>query len=424
MIVPSIDIMDGKAVQLVGGERLELEAGDPLAVAERFGLVGELAVIDLDAAMGKGDNSAMIEQLVRRYPCRVGGGIRDEQRARRWLDAGARRIILGSAAEPDLLSRLPRQRLIAALDARDGEVVVDGWRQRTGRRVEDRIGELRAHVGGFLITAVEREGALKGVDLERVRALRALCGEARLTFAGGVRTAAEVGDLDALGVDAQVGMALYKKVFDLADAVGACLRSDRPDGLWPTVVCDERGVALGLCYSDLGSLRAALAERAGVYHSRRRGLWRKGASSGAAQELVRIDLDCDRDCLRFTVRQQGAGFCHAGTRTCWGADGGLGRLARRLAEPATRRDAKSYTTRLLQDCELMQSKLMEEAGELVEAASGDEVTHEAADVIYFTLVRMQAAGVDLEAVERELDRRALRLSRRPGDAKPGREASP
>lgn len=184
MIVPSIDLMDGKAVQLVGGEQLEIDAGDPFAVARRLGLAGELAVIDLDAAMGRGDNSGIIERLVRDYPCRVGGGIRTEAIARRWLDAGAQRVIIGSAAEPELLSRLPRDRTIAALDARDGEVVIDGWRRGTGRGVEEPIAELRELVGGFLVTAVEREGALRGVDLDRASALRELCGDARLTFAG------------------------------------------------------------------------------------------------------------------------------------------------------------------------------------------------------------------------------------------------
>ena len=182
------------------------------------------------------------------------------------------------------------------------------------------------------------------------------------------------------------------------------MQSDRPDGLWPTVVADERGVALGLVYSDLASLRAALEQGRGVYHSRSRGLWLKGASSGATQELLRIDADCDRDSLRFTVRQQPPGFCHRGTRTCFGADRGLGALARRLAERRSDAPAGSYTARLLADPALLGAKLREEAAELAAAEARDHVIHEAADVLYFTLAALARHGVDLAEVEAALDR--------------------
>ena len=127
MIIPSIDLQSGNAVQLIGGKEKELDAGDPRPIAELFGRVGEIAVIDLDAALGTGNNRDTILDLLGRAPCRVGGGIRDVDTARFWLDAGARKIILGTAARPDILEQLPRERVIAALDAVDGEVVEEGW---------------------------------------------------------------------------------------------------------------------------------------------------------------------------------------------------------------------------------------------------------------------------------------------------------
>lgn len=417
MIVPSIDLMDGRAVQLVGGERLELDAGDPGPWMERFALVGEVAVVDLDAALGRGDNREVIEALCRLGPCRVGGGIRSYEAARTWLDAGATRLVLGTAAEPELLRRLPRERLVAALDARDDEVVVEGWRRGTGRGIEERVAELAPFVGGFLVTFVEREGRLGGTRLERVPAIVAAAGEARVTVAGGVTTPEEVRELDRLGADAQVGMALYTGRLDLADAFTAPLVSDRPDGLWPTVVEDELGQALGLCYSSLESVRAALSARAGVYHSRRRGPWRKGATSGDTQELLRVAADCDRDALRFSVRQRGRGFCHAGSRGCFGEDRGLAALARRLAGRSEVAPAGSYTSRLLTDPDLLRAKLVEEAAELADARGEEEVVWEAADLLYFTLTTLARAGVPLDAVEAELERRARRLSRRGGEAK-------
>ncbi len=419
MIIPSIDLMGGNAVQLVGGERHEVDAGDPRPLARKFGLVGDVAVIDLDAALGRGDNRATIEDLLAIAPCRVGGGIRDADSARRWLDAGARQVILGTAATPEVLGELPRERVIAALDARDGEVVVEGWTKGTGRGVLERIEELRAYVGGFLVTFVEVEGSMKGLPIDRIREIVQAAGDAKVTVAGGVRGATEIAQADALGADCQVGMALYKGEIDLADSLAACLTSDRPDGLWPTIVCDERNEALGLAYSNLRSLRDAIENQRGTYWSRSRdSLWVKGASSGAEQELLGVSVDCDRDALRFTVRQAGAGFCHTGSRSCFGQASGLGQLSRRLTSTLADAPEGSYTKRLASDPDLLRAKLVEEANELCDAASPADVAWETADVLYFALVAMTRSGVTLEEVERQLDLRAMKVSRRKGDAKP------
>ncbi len=171
----------------------------------------------------------------------------------------------------------------------------------------------------------------------------------------------------------------------------------------------------GSVYSSADSLGAAIDERRGIYWSRSRGeLWRKGETSGATQELLRVDADCDRDALRFTVRQAGSGFCHRETRSCWGPDRGLGALERRLLDRIANPVADSYTDRLVRDPALLAAKLAEEAGELAEAATDAEIAWEAADVLYFTLTTLAARGVTLDAATRELDRRALKVKRRDG----------
>jgi phosphoribosyl-ATP pyrophosphohydrolase len=421
MIIPSIDLMDGHAVQLVGGRDKALDAGDPLPIAERFRLAGQIAVIDLDAALGRGSNAETIRRLLRVAPCRVGGGIRSVDAALDWLDAGAEKVILGTAAVSEVLSQLPRERVIAALDADRDEVMVEGWRRATGQRVAERIVALRDLVSGFLVTLIEREGRMCGlgeVERQRAREFVSLAGDARVTIAGGVTTADDIAFLDRIGADAQVGMALYAGQLDFADAIAAPLTSDRDDGLWPTVVADQHGVALGLAWSSRDSLREAVRMQRGVYQSRQRGLWIKGATSGSTQELLRIDLDCDRDCLRFTVRQSGDGFCHRNTRTCWGRDGGIPALARRLLALRENAPAGSYTRRLLGDPALLRAKLVEEAGELADTTSAEHAAAEAADVIYFALVAGARRGATLEAVEAELNRRAGTVRRRPGDVKP------
>lgn len=415
MIVASIDLMGGQAVQLVGGRALALEAGDPRPLAKRFGILGEIAVVDLDAALGTGSNTELMRELIRLAPCRVGGGIRDIETARSWLDAGATKVVLGTAAVPEVLRALPRERVVAALDAVDGRVVVEGWQQETEVEVPAAMDALGPYVSGFLVTFVEREGRLEGIDPEAVARLVEAAGGVPLTVAGGVTTARDIAALDSLGVDAQVGMALYTGKLHPADGLTAPLVSDRADGLWPTIVTDERGVALGLAWSSAESVRAAVDEQAGIYHSRRRGLWRKGETSGARQELLRVEVDCDRDALRFTVHQHGAS-CHTGARTCFGDERGFGRLQTTVSRRAGEAPAGSYTRRLLDDPRLLGAKLAEEAGELAAAEARDDVIHEAADLIYFTMVKLAAAGIGVGEVEAELDRRSLRVSRREGKA--------
>ena len=207
---------------------------------------------------------------------------------------------------------------------------------------------------------------------------------------------------------------------DVVGAFIACLRTDRPDGLYTTVVCDEHDVCLGLVYSNEQSIRTALSERKGVYWSRSRGgLWRKGDSSGMHQTLLSVKFDCDGDAMRFSVVQHGEppAFCHLMTKTCWGPVHGLHHLEEVLIDRRKSAPAGSYTKRLFDDPDLLQKKLLEEVQELIEATEPDHVAAEAADVIYFMMTRCVAAGVGLRDIERHLDKRTLKVTRRPGNAK-------
>ena len=418
MIISSIDLMDGRAVQLRRGKELVLDGGDPIERLDAFAVAGEVAVVDLDAAMGKGSNTDLMREMVRRAPCRVGGGIRDADSAKAWLDAGATKVVIGTAASVEFCSQLPRDRVVAAVDAEGGTVVIEGWQTRTGYDVVDRISELVGSVGGFLLTQVEREGEMGGFDRELVERAVEAAGGARVTAAGGITTTEEVAELDRMGADAQVGMALYTDRLSLGAALGAPLHKDI-GGLWPTVVCTEDGTALGLAWSSRESLEAAVAQRRGIYWSRSRSeLWVKGETSGATQDLLRVDLDCDRDALRFTVRQHGTGFCHTGELACWPERFSLSTLERVIAERVKEAPASSGTARLVADADLLNAKLKEEASELADAANAAEVVHEAADLLYFTMVAAGRHGVGLEDVRCELKRRHARVSRRPMEAKP------
>lgn len=419
MIIPSIDLQNGHAVQLIGGKEFAIDGGNPLAWAEEFGIASEIGVIDLDAALGKGNNREVICEILKTHRCRVGGGIRTIEDAIFYLDAGAKQVIIGTKASPEFLSQLPKDRVMAALDTMHGEVVTEGWQTNTKAPIEERIEALKNFVGGFLVTFVEREGRMVTMDMERCRKLKELCGDVPLTVAGGLSTVEEVAELDAMGIDVQVGMALYTRKIDYVDAVLAPIKRKMPDALWPTVVCNEQGVALGLVWSNEESVRLAFKEKRGIYYSRsRQQIWRKGESSGAVQKLLRVDLDCDRDALRFTVTQAGDGFCHKGTKTCWGTEYGFSDLDATLQARKLDAPEGSYSARLFKEEGLLEAKLQEEAKELSEAADPDHAIAEAADVIYFTAAMLAKQGKSLADVERELHHRSLKVTRRGGDRKP------
>jgi phosphoribosyl-ATP pyrophosphohydrolase/phosphoribosyl-AMP cyclohydrolase len=419
MIIPSIDLMDGRAVQLRRGRERVLDGGDPLQRLKEFSVAGEVAVVDLDAALGKGSNAGLIREMVRIVPCRVGGGIRDLDTALDWLDAGAAKIMIGTAASVEFCSRLPKDRVMAAVDVERGSVVVEGWRKGTGLKAPERIRELAPVVGGFLFTQVEHEGGLAGFDLERVREAVAAAGDTRVTAAGGITAAIDVGELDRLGADAQVGMALYTGRMTLGAAISAPLSKPVERRFWPTVVCDEAGSTLGLVWSTRESVEAAVEQRRGIYWSRSRdALWVKGETSGSTQELLRVDLDCDRDALRFTVRQHGSGFCHTGDPACWPSSFSISSLEKVIRIRAgLGKESPSGTARLLADPKLLRAKLLEEAGELAEARDRESAVQEAADLLYFTLVAAARHGIGSYEINRELERRNRRVRRRPMVAK-------
>jgi phosphoribosylformimino-5-aminoimidazole carboxamide ribotide isomerase len=224
MLIPSIDLKDGAVVQLVQGERLAIRDEDVFRWVERFARFPKVQVIDLDAAMGLGDNVAIVRQIAGRLSCRVGGGVRTVGRARDLLAAGAAQVILGSAlfrdGRPDLdfakeiSEAVGRDRVIAAVDSRGGRVVIHGWKTPLSLTPLEAVHALEPYCDEFLYTHVDTEGLMGGTNLKAILELRRATSR-RLTAAGGISTRAEIDELDRQGVDAVVGMALYTGRLDL-----------------------------------------------------------------------------------------------------------------------------------------------------------------------------------------------------------------
>ena len=412
MIHPSIDILGGRVVQLRGGnpDDCKVAIDDVFGVAERFHRAGELAVIDLDAALGRGDNLELITRLCERFDCRVGGGIRDHARADRLLRAGARKLIIGTQATPDFLGRYPRERMIVALDARGGRVVDHGWTRATSDTVLDRARALEGHCSEFLYTLVDREGSLGGIDLQAVEEL-VRGTRNRIVAAGGIATVAEIVALERMGASCQLGMSIYTGVVRLADAVVESLDWGKHDGLLPVVVQDQARQVVMHAWADREALARTLETGEAWYWSRsRQELWRKGATSGHTQRVVAVRGDCDHDTLLYQIEQQGQA-CHVeGQYSCFGNEAfGLERLMEtlqsRAREAAEAGAGGSYSARLMREPGLAEAKILEEAGELAEASERRDVIWEAADVLFFTLAKLAREGIPLQAVLRELDGR-------------------
>jgi phosphoribosyl-ATP pyrophosphohydrolase/phosphoribosyl-AMP cyclohydrolase len=452
MVISSIDIQNGKVVQLKQGEELVLQRENSLELAAEFDRYGEIAVIDLDAAMGKGSNLEMIKPLLRKAECRVGGGIRTPQQAQELVSLGARKIIVGSGAFRDpakkgagvaggefavnipfletMSKKIGRERLIAAVDARAGEIVVDGWKTPTGLNLVEAAKLVEPFAGELLFTCVEREGTMTGIDLAPARKLREAV-SCQITVAGGVSTLAEIEEIAALGCDVQLGMALYTGKINLADAFIISLNWKKGSGgvpplaanpsgsplpppagatpatppMLPVIVQSSGGQVMMTGFTDKEALTETFKRGNVCFHSRTRNkLWMKGENSGNVLKLVKIRADCDRDALLATAEPAGP-VCHTGAWSCFAAnkDYTLQFLQNIIQERFRNPAPGSYTATL--DDDLVREKVLEEAKELCEAKTRDEIIWEAADLFYFSTVLMTKAGVAIQEILDELDRR-------------------
>ncbi len=222
MLIPSIDLMGGRIVQLVGGKKLKLAFDDFEYWIGRFQNYPLVQLIDLDAAMRQGDNSELITQIAKRLPCQVGGGIATAEKAAAVLAAGARRVIVGSALfggaqlvntafAEKLAQAVGGEHLVFSVDTKQGRVAVKGWKEQVELTPEEAIPQLEAHCAAFLYTHIDREGSMQGFPIEIAQQLRAVT-KRQLIVAGGIREQAEIDALGAIGVDAVAGMAVYSGI--------------------------------------------------------------------------------------------------------------------------------------------------------------------------------------------------------------------
>lgn len=425
MIISSIDLKDGKVVQLRQGKDLVLERDNPDELIAEFDRYGEVAIIDLDQALrnvkpdGSTSNTAILKRLLRRGNVRVGGGIRDAKKAKELISLGAEKVIIGSAAFTmadgssgvnvafleAMAKDVGRERIIVSVDARDGKIAVKGWTESAGIDLIEGAKAVEPYCSELLFTCVEREGTMTGIDMALVERLRAAV-KCRLVVAGGVSSIEEVVALERLGCDVQLGMALYTGKVALKDGFIDCLDWKKVE-LVTVVAQSESGEVLMVGYANREAFEKTFATGKLTFWSRSRNvLWTKGETSGNTLDVIRLRADCDRDTVLATVRPAGPA-CHTGAWTCFQtvADRpySLEYLQSVIADRFANPRPGSYTATLTP--ERVREKIEEEAEELIEAEGKDEVTWEVADLLYFMNVLMHREGVTWGDVLDELDRR-------------------
>ena len=387
MIIPSIDIMNGKAVQLKQGSEKVLEKENVLELAKYFSRFGEIAVIDLDAAMGKGNNEELIAKICKIAKCRVGGGIRDVEKAKRMLSLGAHKIIIGTAADENFLAKLPKERVLVAIDSRNGKITINGWQSDTEYSTESYVKRFANFCSGFLYTIVEKEGMLQGTNIEAYKKIQEVT-NLPITAAGGITTLDEIKQLDELNISSQLGMSIYTGKIKLEDAFCSCLDFQKQNNLIPTIVQDiDTKQVLMLAYSNEEAVKKTLTTGKVTYYSRsRKGLWTKGETSGNTQELISAKFDCDGDTILYKVKQKGVA-CHLGRYSCFeDKDFTINALYDVILDRMATLDEKSYTAKLIKNDFYLKRKIMEEAFETVNFEQGDGLGWEAADLIYHLMV--------------------------------------
>ena len=402
MIIPSIDLMNGKAVQLRQGKEEEkvLEREDVLELAKYYSMFGDIAVIDLDSAFNNGrNNEELIKQLCKIAPCRVGGGIRSVEKAQKLIAYGAKKIIIGTAASEEFLCQLPKDKVIVAIDTKNGKITTEGWTKELDKTPEDYIKHFDDLCSGYLYTIVEKEGMMQGCDMPLIEKVRAAT-KKELVAAGGISSITEIANLNKMNISTQLGMSIYTGAVKLEDAFVDCLDFEKNNGLIPTIVQDSISKqVLMLAYSTPESLRKTFETRLATYYSRsREELWTKGLTSGNTQEFLNVKFDCDSDALLFKVKQNG-NACHFDRFSCFEEkEFTMNNLYEVLKSRKESLPENSFSAKLFKDEFLIKRKIMEEAFEVVNFEQGDGLPWEVADLTYFIMALMVQNNVSLEEI--------------------------
>lgn len=312
MIIPSIDLKFGKAIQLVSGKGNPQDEREPISLSDELSVLGIGVLVDLDRAFGIGDNIKCIKEIVNRHPealWRIGGGLRNKEAVQEILNISSNvQVILGTLATSDFLSQFPKEKIVAAVDHDNGKLVTHGWSQQTNISIQEKVDEVSKYVSAIHLTHAPASDTLAGLgNYTEIKS------NVPIVLAGGIGT---LQDIKQATKDVIVGKA-FRGNITLGEAFTCTLEKRTYNELYyPTIIVQHNQV-LGLAWSTSETLQETINSRKVVLFSRKRGRWVKGESSGNIPKLLTVKTDCDNDAILISVDMNGKPWCHTGKKSCW-----------------------------------------------------------------------------------------------------------
>lgn len=445
MFIPTIDISNKKAVLVTRG-KVTTVLGDPMEKAKELAMYRHFQIVDIDAAIGnnKSPNREIIKQIVKKYPCYVGGGIRTLQDAQEMLNSSARRVIIGS--NPELLKELPMDRTILAIDLDDQDNILTHGRTITANlSLCEYLEKYVRYVEMICITFHDAEGGEHAIPFTKIKRIQKLLKaillasdenwgprSIRCAYAGGIQNIKQVRKIIKMGAIPQFGAAFWKGNFTMGDLFISLLNTkkqvnwcrcrtaiDGPkEALFPCIVQNIDGIVLGLVYCTVETLKMSIDTQKATFYSREsRQVWIKGESSGNYHTLQHVDLCCDNTAIRMVVSAGDRNFCHKGQKSCFGhsdpARGSLHAISQHIKSRSTRENTKNHIKTIqaneIEKINYIKTKLKEEIEELIYAETVEDQVYESADVLYFLMKYLIQQGIDISEIESELIKRQYKM---------------
>jgi phosphoribosyl-ATP pyrophosphohydrolase/phosphoribosyl-AMP cyclohydrolase len=448
--IPTIDIHRGKAVLVLNGKVTE-EIGDPIELAEYLSIHSTIQVTDLSRAFGdKEDNREIIKKICQKTPCYVAGGIRTYDDAIEMLNSSAKRVTISTNALPELLSKLHKNRIIAAFDIDENYMmIVKGRQEKIKESLFDRLEKIHQYIELICVTFHVTEGTNLGIPMDQVdyikNYLNSKYKHIKLTVAGGINSIKQIEALHERQINSQFGYALWKKQFTLGEVFISMLNSDKQkqwitthtplnEPLFPTIIIRETGKVLGLVYVTAESLKMSVDTRVATFWSRDKsqkllsngsntssevnlpgnnGIWIKGETSGNKFTVKKVIFSCDQTSLLMVVDSSNNVFCHTGKESCFEFRNPVTSDLREFSTYLLNRldtcnQQNTYTKQLIESPSLIRYKLVEEILELI-VANKDNIIHESADVLYFLMMYLMHHKINVGDVLDELTRRRYKV---------------
>jgi ATP phosphoribosyltransferase len=413
--VPTLDISNGKAVLVRNGKVYKV-FGDALEKAKFLSIHKHFQLIDVDRALGNGNNTELIKKIVQKYPCYVGGGIRTFEDAVEFLNSSAKRIIIATNLTKEFVRSIPKERLIIAFDIdQNYHVLIKGRTDVSQYKFEDVLKEFGDYVEIISVTFHHTEGLCNGIPFDQVEVIKNMVEQynIKLSIGGGIANIIEITKLMEMNITPQFGSGFWNGLFTLGDVYLVLLNNVKQskwivtktgeNTLYPCIVQNIDGIILGLTYCNKESLKISVDTRIATFYSRDQDtLWIKGATSGNYHIVHQVHLNCDNTAIRMIV--EGKQFCHFDCISCFGhCDPSRGSL-KSLQRIIQQSKEGSYTSQLLKSETRIKSKILEEANELV-CSIDEEIVHESADLFFFISMFLEKNKVDIRDVEQELIKR-------------------